>query len=407
MKKTNILFIIDSLETLAGTEKQLLNLAEKLNADNYSCLVCPLLPEDSIAIRKFKEVGIEVLPLGIERLYSIAAFKKLCMLKETIKQRQIKIIQTFHFGSDVFGVLLAKLASVPILISNRRDMGFTESRGYFRVVRRAINYAITRIISVSQNLQNYISEKEGVNDRKLLTIYNGVDLEGYSKSFDPSRIKKELGLDPKRPVIGMVANIRPIKGFEYFFASASIILRNYPSAQFVIVGGDPAGSSVENKAYEAALLNQIQNLNIEESIFWVGYRNDIHEVLGAMDVFVLPSLSEGFSNAIIEAMAKGLPVVVTDVGGNAEAVTRTTGIVVPPRDVESLANAVMQLLTNREYAQQLGLSAKARVKNNFSLHKMVSEYDALFKSLLKNSKIKSVPDYGRIREPYFPDFILP
>ena len=184
MKKNNILFIIDSLETLAGTEKQLLYMTAKLNSEDYSCLVCPLLPENSSAIQKFREVGIEVLPLAIERLYSIAAFKKLYMLKRIIKQRRIKIIQTFHFGSDVFGVFLAKLTSVPILISNRRDMGFTESRGYFRFVRRVINHAITRIISVSQNLQHYIAITERVNKRKLLTIYNGVDLEKYPKSVD-------------------------------------------------------------------------------------------------------------------------------------------------------------------------------------------------------------------------------
>ena len=407
MKKNNILFIIDSLETLAGTEKQLLYMTAKLNSEDYSCLVCPLLPENSSAIQKFREVGIEVLPLAIERLYSIAAFKKLYMLKRIIKQRRIKIIQTFHFGSDVFGVFLAKLTSVPILISNRRDMGFTESRGYFRFVRRVINHAITRIISVSQNLQHYIAITERVNKRKLLTIYNGVDLEKYPKSVDSISKKKELGLNPEHPVIGMVANIRPIKGFEYFFSSASIILKKHHSAQFMIVGGEPAGSGSENKAYESLLLNQIRDLKIEENIFWIGYRTDIQEVLRAMDVFVLPSLSEGFSNAIIEAMAVGLPVVVTDVGGNAEAVTRNTGIVVPPRDVESLSNAVMQLLTKREDAQQLGISAKMRVEKFFSLRKMVSEYDALFKSLLRNLETESVPPYGQVIEPYLPDVILP
>jgi len=386
VKKTNILFLIDDFNFMGGTEKHLIQLVTFLDKKKFSTIICPLnMNTNTPLIQYVRQLGIKILPLPINRIYSFGAIKRVFQLIQLIRENRIEIIQTFHFSSDILGAMVAKLINIPVIISSRRDMGFAENGKHHLVARRLVNPVFTAIITVSNRLRKAIITAEHVNARKLITIYNGVNFVAYKKSINKKIKLKELGLNPGCFHVGVVANLRPIKGIEYFIEAAAQILKKIPQTQFIIVGGNAYTDEVA-KPYRNKLNCLIDELKLNNNIFFLGERQDIPEILNILDVFVLSSLSEGFSNTIIEAMAAGTPVVVTDVGGNAEAVIHNkTGVIVPPKNSQAIARAVISLLSNPNRALRIGQAGKRRARELFSDTTMVANMETLYLTLLNRT----------------------
>jgi glycosyltransferase involved in cell wall biosynthesis len=214
----------------------------------------------------------------------------------------------------------------------------------------------------------------------LRTIYNGVDWKSFSLPFDPEAKRKELKINSDEKVVGMVANLRPAKGYEYFIRAAAIIAESIPRVRFLIIGE-------EEHQLKKRVTKEVDALGLKDKVTLLGFREDVPELLRILDVFALSSVSEGLSIATIEAMAAGVPAVVTRSGGPQELVLDgRTGFLVPPRDEKSLAEKVLLLLRNKKLATSLGKEAQVQVRTKFGIDRMIRNYQALYQECLNNGE---------------------
>jgi len=228
----------------------------------------------------------------------------------------------------------------------------------------------------SNSVKNVMVKRYGIERNKVKVVYNGIDLERFVSGSDNIRrqYKKKIGLNPDIPVVGVVANLRKIKGINYFIPSAAIVSKEVRDVKFVIVGDGPRK--------ELELLSR--HLGVHHHIIFTGGCSNLLPYLLAFDVGMLPSLSEGFSNAILEYMAVGIPTVATNVGGNSEQIVDgETGILIPPREPQIMADAIVKLLKNGALRKRLGRNARTKCERMFDIGKMVRDLENYYLSILK------------------------
>ncbi len=333
-------------------------------------------------IRKARQNGITVLPLPVDHLYALKTFGQWIRLVGWIRKYQIDVVQTYHFMSDVLGVLAARVVPGTIVLSNRRDKGFSESRPHFKYIRRAISRLSDMTICVSKDLRDQIIRQERVLANRSVVVYNGITLPIPANKSDQRFLAQRLAIDPDLPIIGTLSNIRPIKGLMYLVESAAIVNRENPNAQFIIVGGY-ADKTESVQQHQADLFARIHELKLDHRFVFTGPRNDIPALLQLFDLFVLPSLSEGFSNALIEAMMAECTIIATQVGGNPEAVENgVSGLIVPPAEPQALAHGILDCLNRPDWSRSLAKAARTRALKYFTTRAMVQSYQSLYGDIL-------------------------
>jgi glycosyltransferase involved in cell wall biosynthesis/peptidoglycan/xylan/chitin deacetylase (PgdA/CDA1 family) len=379
MERVSILYVTDVFLKLAGAERNLFEVVTRIDFQKYRPLV--LCFEGGGILNLLKQKGIETINLRLKKIYSPKAILTAVRIFKLLRQRNVKIVVTYHESSDFFISIIAKLSGVPVIISSRRDMGYKlKPRHIF--IYKFIDILFDRIITVSDAVKNEIFEREDVFWHKLVTIHNGVELEKFNLTTDKNIIKKSLGLNTGIPIVGILATLRPIKGHKYFIEAAALILKEFPETYFLIIGWP------ENQNYYTELKELTKQLKIEKNVLFIGGRADAPEMLSIIDISVLSSINEGFPNAVLESMAAGKPVVATDGGGTQEAVINDkTGLLVPPRDSEALAKAILKLLHNQNLADFMGKEGKNLVKQEFSMVKMIRNLENLYQNLLFEKKI--------------------
>jgi glycosyltransferase involved in cell wall biosynthesis len=224
----------------------------------------------------------------------------------------------------------------------------------------------------STAVRDDVISRDHIDPLKLDLIHNGIDTRPFeAASSMREKIRKDMGVKPSEAVVTVIANLIPYKGHFDFLRAASIVAEDMPSVLFWLVG--------ENRGIQPDLEQMVFRLGIAGRTYFMGRRYDVPELLTASDLSVLPSHEEGFSNVILESMAAGLPVVATRVGGNPEAVVNgVTGWLVPPRSPEKLAVKMIDLLRDPEKAKRWGERGRERVKELFSIRKMVAEHLRLY-----------------------------
>jgi len=380
MKKT-IFFLIDSLGVFGGAEKNLLTITSSLDKDKYRIIVACL--QGGVVCQEFERCGIELIDLKIKRIYDFNAFLKAIKLVKLLAREKVRIVVTYLESSDFWGCIVAKLAGVPVIISNRRDLGFNlKSRhvsGY-----RFINNFFDKIIAVCEAVKLSIVNREKVSPDKIVTIFNGIE-ENKDLTFNPAELRISLGLDINKKIVTMVANLDPIKRHKDFLISAAKVLKQYKAVQFLLIG---RGKS----EYEQRLRGLSEELGIRDNVLFAGFRRDVAQILSISDISVLTSTSEGCSNTILESMSVGIPVIATNVGGNPEVVKNgETGLLIPAQDTEALANSILRLLQDKKSSEQMGRAGKSRIEELFRINRMIQETEDLFEALLiaKERKAKS------------------
>ena len=374
-KRLNILFIIDGMDfALGGTERHLLQVVTLLNKSRFKCFVYTLFEGDPRVLQELAAAGCEVHNLELHRIYDLQALKKALRLYKFIRQSSIDIVQTFHFGADTYGALTAKLARVPIVISSRRDIGYYRT-GHRLLASRFSTKLDAWMIAVCDAVKKQIVRDEKVAPEKIRTIYNGVDLASL-RELEPAKktkLRSELGIPPNAFVVGSVAHFRPEKGYQYFFEAARKIRPMVSALKVLCVGVIPPERTEKMVRDEA---------NLGEDVLLPGYVKNVTDYLSIMDVACLtPYANEGFSNALLEQMALGRAVVATDVGGNAEAIEHgVSGFIVPPRDANAMAEALLRLYRDPSLRQAMGMQARARVEKHFTISKMINELEQFYLS---------------------------
>ncbi len=367
------------MRDMGGAELNLLNILTHLDCSQFRFflytfqLESPML--DVLAQNNIRCVQIPypVTFKGLKRYFGLA---------REVKEKKVDILHTYFEGADIWGTLLAKLTGIPVVVSSKRDMGFSKNKKIL-LAYRFINPFITKIISVSEAVKKQVHVQEKTSLNKIVTIYNGLDINKFNNVKHNSTLKKELNLSSSSAIVGLLANISPVKGIEYLIYAASKVLKQFHDVQFIIIGS--CIPSDENLAHFSKLKTLVKELKLENNFFFIGSRKDIPAILSIIDISVLSSLSEGFSNAIIESMAAAKPLVVTDVGGNSEAViNKKTGFVVPPYDSDRLAQAISILLNNPKLGKTMGEVGRKRAEQVFSIETMINRIENLYFSTLNN-----------------------
>lgn len=369
-----ILFLIDQLCEPGGTERVLLNIVRGLPAERFSCSIATFRLDSRIPLFQQLPCPVHVIPL--RRTYGISGMKAAIELRNLINREQVSVVHSFFETSDLLGGLVAKLCRVPALISSRRDMGILRSRKH-RLAYALVNRLFDEVHAVSEQTRQYCIDTDGLDPRRVVTLYNGVAIDG-AESADADRALLEIGgLEPGAQVVTTVAHIRQVKGIDVLLRAAAEVRRRRPRAVFLVVGDN------HQPAHFKELVELRQALGLAQSVRFCGASENVFGILKTSDVFCLPSRSEGLSNALLEAMACGLPCVATDVGGNAELVEHgRTGLLVPPEDPESIAKAILYLLENRGEAREMGASGRKLVEQRFTTESMIRHLEKRYEHLL-------------------------
>ncbi len=365
----HVLLVVDQLpKTLGGGERIALRLAARLPQYGYRASILTFFAHPESAALQSPPCSIYLLP--IQRTYDLTALRASLDLRRFLKQQRIQIVQTFFESSDLWAGLVTKAASDAKLIWSRRDMGILRHRKH-SVAYRLMSGVPDKVFAVSEQVRQHCIEVDRIDPSRVQTIYNGLDLADWGDVPQPAK-------RPGECVIATVGNIRRVKGHDVFIKAAAEIVAKFPNASFNIAG------DVLEPDYFEELQTLVRELNLSDHFHFVGGVTNLREYLSASDIFVLPSRSEGFSNAIVEAMAASLPVVATNVGGNAEAVLDgISGILIPSDDVPALAAAIIRLLSNRSEARQMGAEGKKLAAERFTTDAMMSQITGAYASLLK------------------------
>ncbi len=352
-----------------GAERVISNLAASLDPRRYRAVLCLFRPgwlqerSESRGIRTF------IIPT-----HGMTDWQWALQFKRLLRQEQVDLIHAHEFDANVQGTFVAALSGIPLVAT-------VHGKNYFweRIRRRLAYRWVSRkatMVAVSQNLKQFIIEKVGVLPGRVKVLYNGVDVLPQCTPTEVIECRKELGLPEDHQIVGVVGNLYPVKGHQYLIDGIPSVLAKCPNTSFVFAG---------RGELEVELKAQVHRLGVEAKVFFLGLRQDIPRILAMLDVFVLPSLSEGLSMAILEAMIAGKPVVATQVGGNPELVLDgETGFLVPPRDSQTLAAKVVTLLTDKDTAAQFAERGKRRAEGQFSLRTMVSSYQSLYDECLES-----------------------
>ena len=364
----HVLLVLDQFpKTLGGGERIVLKLASLLPHYGFRASILTFFIHSECSALQSPPCPVYLLPL--QRTYDLTALRSAFDLRTFLQQQQIQIVQTFFESSDLWAGLVTKIMSDAKLIWSRRDMGILRARKHHLAYRLMANLP-DAVFAVSEQVRQHSIEVDRIDPARVQTIYNGLDLSGWNAASIPEKL-------PQNTLITTIGNIRRVKGHDVFIRAAATIVPHFPNACFSIAG------EVLDPDYFEELQILVRDLNIADRFHFIGGVTDLHQHLSAADIFVLPSRSEGFSNAIIEAMAASLPVVATNVGGNSEAVKDgVSGLLVPSEDPAKLAAAILQLLSNPSQAKAMGAAGRSIVAEHFTTEAMMKRITNTYKNLL-------------------------
>jgi glycosyltransferase involved in cell wall biosynthesis len=317
--------------------------------------------------------GIMSVPLAALRLLGFMLTRRPC------------IVHFFLPAAYLIGAPVAVLARIRVRIMSRRSLNNYQRNDFVRLLERLWHRTMDAVIGNSRRVVGQLSE-EGVPRERLGLIYNGIGIS--SVQSDPAirnRTRALLGLAPGALTMTIVANLIPYKGHRDLIDALALAVPGMPAGWRLLVVGRDDGIGARLRA-------QAAHLNLNANIIFLGSRDDVPAILAASDIGVLCSHEEGFSNAVLEGMAAGLPMAVTDVGGNAEAVVDgETGFVVPPRDSNALAEVITRLASDASLRERLGTAGRRRVAQRFGLAAFIGSHRSLYAALLAGRRPCDVP----------------
>lgn len=355
---------------MGGLENGVVNLINRSNPERFEHEVCCLKATGAAMNRLVRRP-----PLFEMDKREGNDWRMMLRLIRLMRARRPDIVHTRNWGG-VDAIVAAKLAGVRCVVHGEHGWNLDDPRGRNlrrRQIRRLLSPAVRRFVAVSADIGDWLVEDVGIDRGKVTVILNGVDTD----KFHPGRqleLRRKEGISDSDFVIGCVGRLDPVKNHELLLKAFSK-LRIDPTPHLVLVGDGPE---------KERLLSLRESLSCRDRIHLLGQRDDVAEALRMMDAFVLPSRSEGICNALLEAMATGLPLAATAVGGNVELVRDgDTGMLVPSDDEDAMSSALSRL-AEPGAQERFGLNARRRAEEEFSVLSMVESYESLYSSMLSN-----------------------
>ena len=373
----SVLYMIDQLTKIqGGGEQALFRIIQDLPRHRFlpSVLTFAASPRSANILRDL-HCPLHLFPMS--RTYDWTGLKAAIQVFRLLRAQKPHIVHTFFETSNTWGGLITKLSFGPLLVSSRRDMGILRCTKH-RIAYTLVNKLCDGVQVVSERVGKLSVENEKISPDKVFTVYNGVEIEKIDKANGSNALEQRLGLADASHIVTTVANIKRVKGLDTFLRAAALVHREFPGAVFVIAGW------CDEPDYFDELQELANGLGITDNVRFTGeWCNDVFSLLKLSDVFCLLSRSEGFSNALLEAMASRLPCVVTTVGGNPEAIDdRRNGFLVSPGDHYAAAQRIVSLLRAPDLAAQMGSAARETAEKRFTNDTSMNQLIRLYENLL-------------------------
>lgn len=377
----NVLRVITWLP-VGGIERKILAVLPRLDPARFRVRVVCLRERGALAC-DLEESGI---PVDVSPMTSRLSPRGLLRLARHMREHHIDIVHAHMYRSSVPATIAARLARVPVVVSQVHNVATWETRRQLWLDRALCRWR-TAMVAVSESVRRDVIATLRIGAERVRVIYNGVDLAAFGATGGSRAAKRaELGLQPEDIAIVYHGRLVAQKNPEALLRIAVQIAMMRKGVRVIVVGDGPCREDLERRAREAGACG---GSGETVRMLFLGQRTDIPEILQACDIAVLPSFKEGFSNAVIEALAAGLPVVATDVGGNAEAVEHgRSGWIVPPGNEGALLSAVESLVDDPDERARMGAAAALRAER-FSLDRMVGDVENLYTDLARQAGLLS------------------
>ncbi len=364
--------ILHTIETAGpgGAETVVLNLATRLDPQRFRSVV--LLPYQSWLGEKLKEHRVHTYFAEGRAWYDLRLPRAMA---KVIREENVDLVHSHLPDQNFYSCLAGRVTGRKTLVTYHGPVELANAGSLKGAVKLWVVRNSAAAVVVVCDFVGEMLKAIGFPAKTIVRIYNGISLARL-ESAGRGRLRGELGLHNGSKLVGMVANVRRSKGYEYFIRAAQQVCETDPQARFVAVGDI-------DQELASSLWRLLDEFKLRDRVHFLGFREDVPEILRDLDVFVLSSTSEGFPLVTLEAMGAGRPVVVTRSGGPQEVVDDgRTGYVVPPADVGALAERIRELLASPERAAALGARAREKMQCEFSVERMIANYEELYERIL-------------------------
>lgn len=368
---SNRILHIQKVAGIAGSEHHLLTLLPQLKDHGYEAGMLVLAdPHDrpGCFVERMQAAGIPTRVIQIAGDFDPLLVPRLVRI---IRQGRYDLVHTHLLHADIYGRLAARIARSKVISTYHCDDPFHLIKG-IRLVDCITALMCSQIICISKAVREFVHNKLFVPLSRLNIVYYGFDLSSGIGSS--TALRESLGIGQDASIIGIVARLTEQKGHIYLLQAMRVILDSISSVHLVIVGDGKLGSDLTNLAFQ---------LGIKDRVHFLGFRADAANLIAEFDIFVLPSLFEGFGLVLLEAMAASKPIVATRISAIPEIVVDgETGLLVPPRDPQALAEAVLKLIANPDLAFNLGRCGRRLLEQRFTVEKMVEDTLRLYRAVI-------------------------
>jgi glycosyltransferase involved in cell wall biosynthesis len=368
---------------IGGTERQFVEVANGLDRSRFAVEIACFRREGPLLDNLKHDMPLHTYPL-YRSLYHWRSIRSQFRLMKDVRHRQFDIVHTYGWYPNVFGIPPSRLARRPAIIASVRDAGAYMTPAKIQALKVVCGLADCVVANSKAGRDWLIGQ--GVNERKIEVIRNGIAVPRSREPESlPGFVRKEFGIPQTTPLCACIGRVVSGKGIDFYLRAARILRDRGRDARFLMIGAHSA-----EEHYQSEMDALVRELNVKGSVIFMGQRKDVPAILREVDIVVHPSLTEGLSNVILEAMAAGLPVVATRTGGNPELVQNDrTGLLVSTGSAEEIAAAISRLLDQPSWARSLGEQARRRVIDEFTIDRTLAELEGLYSRLLRSGRNSS------------------
>jgi glycosyltransferase involved in cell wall biosynthesis len=353
-RKIKVLYVLAALP-VGGAEELLMTEVDGLDKQRFSPLVCVISEKGPIG-ELIEKMGIPVIPLHRMNKHQFD-YRIIQDLYRLIRSENVQVVHTQLYDGNKYGRISAWLARVPCIISTYQNI-YARRRIKYHLINWALSFVNDRIIAVSRAVKENVVHYDKISPEKVRVLYNCIDPSKFQRNSDGQEVRRRFGIGPEDYLIGVIGRLEEQKGHIYLLEALARLVSEFPQIKVLIVGKGNLRPFLEKKA---------QELGLSKNVLFLGVQKPINPILEALDLFLLPSLWEGFSLAILEAMSMGLPVVATAVGGAAEVIhSGIDGLLISPKDVPGLVAAIRDAVQHPKKFLEMGQNGKKTVSENFS-----------------------------------------
>jgi|LSQX01.3.fsa_nt_gb glycosyltransferase involved in cell wall biosynthesis len=369
--KIRIMHLINSF-SLAGAEKLVYDICKRIDKNKFEVYICSIGYQNTAMekhiINELEHEDIHTTTLKKEK--NKKRIRTIFELRKIILENKIDIINTHCTSPDFYGRTAAFFSNLKIVFSTVHN-----TKGYSGKNERIYKYITTKYIAISDTVKEYIVNELKISNKKVEIIYNGIDKHLLSSvRCDRNSKLRELKVDPEKFVVLNIGRVEYQKGQIYLVEAARELMLKFANIHFVIVGN----TNLDHKCYNE-IKELIDNYSLNEYFTFTGIRKDIPEILNASDIFVFPSLYEGFSLTVMEALACGKPVVATDVGSIREIIVDgKNGTIIPPMNPNAIADSLYKFMSDNNYFEKISYNAYSSFSNKFTIEKTLESYKNLY-----------------------------